>query len=298
MVHDTTSMRPNLTVILALIVIALTLVLLDTGTAADGSVPDSLFDSLRRQLAREGFDPEQIDRLYARPEVDFETRGVSLFFVHSEARLNYDQFLSPPRILKAREYLDTHHDALTTTENVYGVDKAVITAILLVETQLGTITGSQSVLNILSTMASLSDTRVRERFWADIDPERRLPRQDFDTKADRKSTWAFGELKSLLLFVEREGFDPTRIPGSYAGAMGICQFMPSNAMTLAVDGNGDGRVDLFDHADAIASVGNYLRHHGWHTTISDDKAYKVILRYNYSKPYANTVLKIAERLRD
>ncbi len=297
MVHDKTFLTPTLTVILSLCVIGLGLTLVNPGAAADGSVPDPLFDSLRRQLADEGFDPGQIGRLYARPEVDFETRGVSLFFVHSEAKLNYDQFLSQPRIQKAREYLDTHNNVLTTTENVYGVDKAVIAAILLVETQLGTITGSQSVLNILSTMASLSDTRVREHFWGDIDSERRLPRQDFDTKADRKSTWAFGELKSLLLFAEREGFDPTQIPGSYAGAMGICQFMPSNALTLGVDGNGDGRVDLFDHPDAIASVGNYLRHHGWHTTISDDKAYKVILRYNYSKPYATTVLKIADRLR-
>ena len=58
------------------------------------------------------------------------------------------------------------------------------------------------------------------------------------------------------------------------------------------------KVDLFDHTDAIYSIANYLKHHGWRPGISRDKAYKVILRYNYSKYYANTILKISERLHE
>ena len=78
--------------------------------------------------------------------------------------------------------------------------------------------------------------------------------------------------------------------------MGYCQFMPSNALRLGVDGNGDARVDLFDHTDAIFSVGNYLQHHGWQSGMTRKQQYRVILKYNYSRPYAQTILEIADQL--
>lgn len=283
--------------VLTLGAICLTVLLVLSSAKADGPAVDPLFEILQQRLVASGFDPEHIESLYDRPEVGFETRGVSLFFIHSEAKLDYDQFLKWRRIRKARAYIKNHRSALDQARKNYGVDPEIITAILLVETQLGASTGRQSVLNILSTMASLSNKAVREHFWEEIDPEKRLSRKEFEAKADRKSEWAFGELTSLLNYVDREQIDPVEIPGSYAGAMGICQFMPSNVLKLAVDGNGDGKVDLFDHHDAIASVGNYLKHHGWRPNITDKRAYEIILRYNYSKPYATTILKIAERLK-
>lgn len=57
--------------------------------------------------------------------------------------------------------------------------------------------------------------------------------------------------------------NPADIKGSYAGALGIAQFMPSNALSLAKDGDMDGKIDLFDHPDAIHSIANYLKQHGW-----------------------------------
>lgn len=255
------------------------------------------FDTLQSRLIQDGFDPEEVRGLYEQPGVGFEIRGVSLFFRHSEARLNYDQFLDSRRIQMAREYMLLHSGALAATEDQFGVPGEIVTAIMLVETQLGTLVGSQTVLNILSTMAALDDPAIRKAFWQELPPEGRLSRKAFEEKADRKSRWAYAELKALLRYVETEDLDPVAIRGSYAGAMGYCQFMPSNALRLGVDGNGDERVDLFDHTDAIASVGNYLKHHGWRPDLSRQQQYQVILRYNYSKPYANTILKIADQLR-
>ncbi|RLB95854.1 MAG: protein MltB, partial [Deltaproteobacteria bacterium] len=91
--------------------------------------------------------------------------------------------------------------------------------------------------------------------------------------------------------------ETTRIKGSYAGAMGIAQFMPSNAYALAKDGNGNGRIDLFEHADAIASIAYYLKYHGWKPGLSAKKQHRVILHYNNSTVYANTVLKVADKLK-
>lgn len=254
------------------------------------------FAQLQQRLARDGFDAQAMSSLYGLPGVGFEIRGVSLFFRHSEARLDYDQFLRSQRIQMARQYITEHSGALAAAEAQYDVPRSVITAIMLVETQLGTVVGNQTVFNILSTMAALEDRAVREMFWEELPREGRLSRQAFEKKADQKSDWAYLELKALLRFGEMQNIDPVTIRGSYAGAMGYCQFMPSNALRLGVDGNGDDRVDLFDHTDAIASVANYLRHHGWKPDLSREQQYRVILKYNYSRPYANTILKIADQL--
>ena len=285
---------------LALAVIILQFVAAISGAmAAQGATSTSEpFVKLQSRLIQDGFDAEGIGELYRQPGVAFETRGVALFFRHSEGRLNYGQFLKDRRIQMARQYMLDHSGALAAAEERYGVAREIITAIMLVETQLGTLVGNQTVFNILSTMAALDDPAVRKAFWKDLPTDRRLKRNAFEKKADRKSSWAYAELKALLKYVKAERIDPVAIQGSYAGAMGYCQFMPSNALRLGVDGNGDERVDLFDHTDAIASVGNYLKHHGWKPGMTRKQQFKVILKYNYSKPYANTILDIAARLRD
>jgi membrane-bound lytic murein transglycosylase B len=254
------------------------------------------FALLKKRLIADGFDAALVEGVYADPAVTFETRGVSLFFVHRESTLNYDQFLEAKNLSLARNYMQTHREALAAAQKDFGVAPEVITAIILVETRLGTVVGGRSILNTLSTMAALENPGIRADFWDKVPKNGRLSRDQFESKADQKSDWAYKELKSFLRYAEREAIPPTAVQGSYAGAFGICQFMPSNALSLAQDGNGDGRVDLFDHTDAIFSVARYLEHHGWRPDIDREKAYKVILRYNYSRYYANTILAISERL--
>lgn len=254
------------------------------------------FDSLQEKLVNDGFDEYEIKALYIRPEVSFETKGVSLFFMHSEGRLDYDQYTVKQQIKKARRYMKKYNKELSQTEKIFGVDKEVITAIILIETQCGTLLGNRYVLNTLSTLAALFDLQVRGMLWQEISDIPELTRHKFEKKADKKSKWAYGELKAFLDHTIIEGVDPVEIKGSYAGAMGISQFMPSNISKLAKDGNNDGRIDLFNHADAIASTAFFLKHHGWQQGISSKKARKVVYHYNHSERYVDTVLKISELL--
>ncbi|MBW2591886.1 MAG: lytic murein transglycosylase [Deltaproteobacteria bacterium] len=256
------------------------------------------FDSLQQSLVKDGFDPERLKALYGRSDVFFDTGTVARFFVHSEARLNYDQFAGRRLIAKAKKYMLDYRGELENVEKQYGVDSEIITAILLVETKLGTYLGRSQILSTLSTMAALTDPGLRNELWVKIPSNRRITRQKFEKKADRRSTWAYRELKALLTYADRERLDPAAIHGSYAGAMGICQFMPSNIIAYARDGNGDEKIDLFDHADAIASAASYLKHYGWHPGIDEKKAFKVIRKYNHSDPYVKTILKIATLLKD
>ena len=260
------------------------------------SVPESPFAPVKNLLIRDGFDPSRIEQLFGDPRVEPAFKSVSLFFVHSEARLNYAQFTTEESIKKAKDYIGKHHDKLTKAEKNYGVDKNVVTAILLVETRLGTHTGSSPILNTLATMASLKDPDRRETLFQNITNPNRLPRETFEKQADRRWNWAYEQLKAFLEYTEREDMDPLSIYGSYAGALGIAQFLPTSILAYARDGNGDGRIDLFDHADAIASVANYLKTFGWKPGISRDKAEKAVFAYNRSSYYVNTILTIADLL--
>lgn len=262
-----------------------------------GEPPENRFQSLQRRLVADGFNVKYITQLYQSDQVDFDIKGISLFFRHQEGKLNYDQFLSDKYIERAQHYLLAHESAFQQAEMNSGVDRQVIAAIILVETKLGQYLGERAVLNTLSTMASLEDTITREYFWSNLPEERRLSRKEFDDKADRKSSWAYKELKAFLTYTGKENIDPFSPTGSYAGALGICQFMPSNILIFGQDGNGDGRINLFDHSDAIASIAKYLKNYGWYPGIQREDAYKVVLHYNRSSYYANTVLKVAERLK-
>ena len=111
-----------------------------------------------------------------------------------------------------------------------------ILGILGVETTFGSYVGKDRVLDALTTLG-------------------------FDYP--RRGEYFRGELESFLLMMRAEGMDPTKPKGSFAGAMGLGQFMPSSFMQWAVDFNGDGRRDLWDPEDAIGSVANYFAQHGW-----------------------------------
>ncbi|MBF0572857.1 MAG: lytic murein transglycosylase [Desulfamplus sp.] len=256
------------------------------------------FNAVTERLIKDGFSVDEIGKIYSNPKVTLELKGVSLFFVHSESKANYEQFLSNEAISSAAAYIQQHKSELDNAQAIYGVDKTIITAIMLVETRLGTYLGNREVINILSTMSALSDSTQKERLWNFLSEDKRIERDKFDKKSASKSKWAYNELKAFLKYAAREGIDPVEIKGSYAGAMGISQFMPSNALTLAKDGDLDGKVDLFNHADAIHSIANYLKHHGWRPTLNREEAYNVLYKYNHSNPYVETLLKISELLKN
>ncbi|BBO83067.1 hypothetical protein DSCO28_36330 [Desulfosarcina ovata subsp. sediminis] len=257
-----------------------------------------IFQTLKKRLVADGFESGRIDSIFASPDVAFEKGGVSAYFMHNESKLNYKQFTRPWSIASAKKYMNAHHYALAAAQRKYGVDQEVITAIILVETKLGTYTGNKSVINTLSTLSAMAEASPRQIIWENLpDDERRMSREEFEKKADQKAGWAYRELKAFLTYTEKEKMDPTVIKGSYAGAMGISQFMPSNIGPYGQDGDADGRVDLFVHADAISSIAAYLKNYGWKPGISKKEAFKVVYHYNHSKYYVNTILEIADKLK-
>ena len=260
-------------------------------------IKGEFFGSLQARLIRDGFDQTMIRSVYKDPKVYLDKKIIKVYFTYREAKLNYDQFTTRRSITKARIYIREHMDAFQTAEKNFGVDREIITAIILVETQLGKVMGKKSILNTFSTLAALSDPSIRDTLWKDISRTRKLDQKKFEKWSARKSKWAYRELKAYLKYSAKEKIPPSEVNGSFAGAMGIAQFLPSSILAYAKDGNNDGRIDLFNHSDAIASIAGYLKNYGWHPGIDGKKAYKIVYRYNRSSYYVNTVLKIAELLR-
>jgi membrane-bound lytic murein transglycosylase B len=268
------------------------------GSALSGASKEpSPFDALKKRLVQDGLGEAVIKALYARPEVSFDHEGITSYFSHRESTLNYDQFSSRTSIAKAGAYLDKHGKALQQARKDYGVDSEIVAAILLVESRLGTFIGKRSVFNTLSNLAAIGDTATRDMLWNTYVKDKTSgSKKGFDKWASRKSAWAYRELKAFLKYTAAERIDPVSLRGSYAGALGFAQFVPSSVLKFGKDGNKDGQINLYDHGDAIESIANYLKRHGWKPDMTRDEAFRVLLRYNNSKYYANTILEVADRL--
>lgn len=149
----------------------------------------------------------------------------------TETWTQYARRIDDDRVRSGAELLRTQRQWLARAEAEYGVPPAVIAGILGIETRYGRITGSVRVLDALST-------------------------QGFDHPT--RHSFFLSELAEFFAFCRDFGFEPASPQGSYAGAMGAAQFMPSNYRRLAVDFDGDGRRDLWSMPDAIGSIGRYL----------------------------------------
>lgn len=195
-----------------------------------------------------------------------------------------------------KDFMNKHAVAFARAELNYGVPSEVAAALLFVETRLGGYLGKHNAFHML---ASMSVTRNP----ADI-PEYIEKLQGADQhlpwirdKMEIKANWAYGELKALLLYCQANGLDPLKIKGSVYGAIGLCQFMPSNISRYGVDGNGNGIIDLFSVDDAVASLSNYLRRNGWRSGLSIERQTRVLRSYNAMDIYAHTILALAKTIR-
>lgn len=208
----------------------------------------------------------------------------------------HERMLSARRLAEAREFMEANRAGLARVRQRYGVPEEYLVALLAVETRVGRYLGDRMALTNLASLAAAEKLDVLAPIFDAENPS--SPRRAWLTrKAREKGEWAYRELKALLRYANAQGMDPMSIPGSIYGAIGICQFMPSNALKYAVDGDGDGKADLFNVADALMSLGNILTAMGWKPVMSDKDKRRVFYAYNHSTIYVNTIMNAAARLR-
>ncbi len=172
-------------------------------------------------------------------------------------------FVTEKRLRQGIEFWQAQRATLERAEAEFGVPPQIVVAIIGVETYYGRITGSYRVIDALTTLA-------------------------FDYP--RRSKFFTRELENFLLLSREQGLNPLNLKGSYAGAMGFGQFMPSSYRAYAVDYNEDGVADIWtDPVDAIGSVANYFHRHGWRT--GDEVAVRARIAGEYQPENINKVVK-------
>ncbi len=146
------------------------------------------------------------------------------------------KFITPDNVQNGVIFWNQYEDALNRAWQVYGVPPEIIVGIIGVETRWGRVMGKTRIFDALATLSF---------------------------NYPRRAEYFSGELETFLLMARDEQDDPLNLKGSFAGAMGYGQFMPSSYKQYAVDFSGDGHINLWDPVDAIGSVANYFKAHGW-----------------------------------
>jgi membrane-bound lytic murein transglycosylase B len=253
---------------------------------------------LVERLHIDGIDEQYLQDLFSRPELKLMPKAIVKSLMIKEANLDYAQFLEKHSVDRTISYLKTHRKSLDKMEGHFGVSAPVVVAILSVETSCGRYTGKFQTLNILVTQALSLEPEIYRRIYDRIPVKEKstLTPQRVRKRLEQKSVRAYAELKALLIYSKDQGMDPFLVKGSIEGAIGLPQFLPSNIKRYGFDGNDDGRVDLFQHEDAITSVASFLQAHKWREAYTYGQKKKSIRTYNQSDYYADTVLKLAELL--
>ena len=219
-----------------------------SGTASSRYAGQPAAEQLAREIAeRRGWEPEwvrhwigQAQRL---PSVIRLSTPAAVATAKNWAAYRA-RFIEPSRIEAGRRFWLEHRAALERAEIDYGVPGWLVVGIIGVETLYGQHAGNYRVLDALATLS--------------LDFPASHPR------ASRRQAYFRTELEALLELARTQGLSPDAWRGSYAGAVGLPQFMPGSWLKYAVDFDGNGRIDLVNSpVDAIGSVAHYLRQHGW-----------------------------------
>ena len=213
----------------------------------DGRLLPELEAFARQTAQAQGVPPSQVEALLKTAK--YNATAVRLMTPPARqgrirrAWLSYRQrHVDPIRIRRGAAFWQDHRRALEQASVRSGVPASIMVAIIGIETVYGQYTGDYRVLDTLTTLGF--------RYPDPSRPERQAMFRE--------------QLADLILLDHQRKLDAYTVEGSFAGAMGLPQFMPGSLMRYAVDGNGDGRVDLAGNTDdAIASVGNFLKEHGW-----------------------------------
>lgn len=240
--------------------------------------------NLQYRLVRQGLNKDYVSKVFADPRNSFLPKVVrKIAYLRKESPDIYSKFLTPQVVAKGRAYMQEHRQELDRAAARFNVAPEVIVAILTVESDLGHAPGNYPVFNVFASLAVMDTPEVIRELGLNPALQARL---------NKKAAWARRELLVFLKYCREKRLDPYAYKGSWAGAMGFCQFLPTSLKNCGVDGDKDGLVDLFTHADAISSIACYLHQSGFKR---QNRATwrRAVYRYNHSEAYVNTILQLA-----
>jgi len=273
-------------------------------SVAHGNLPeeisscyDPFIGGLIQRLSQDGFDLEFLSKLFLDPRAELMPELMTMSLVSRETTDLYAPFLSSESILLAKRFLQKNISILQEAEKRFHVDKEVIVAILLVESRFGENIGRRRVFPTLASIAVMDlPENLQYNYQVLLGIHSELAYDMVEELAKRRAQWAYQELKHFLQIIRNEGMDPLEVKGSYAGALGMPQFLPSSYRNYSLNSKSFEEW-LTSKEGAIISIANYLKSNGWKRDLSLQKKRQVIWSYNHSTPYVDTILQIAQKIK-
>ena len=289
--------RCFLTLTSSFFILILTILLFSSAHGNDFIEIPSFYSPLIQRLSQDGFDAEFLSKLLNDPRAA-SIQTVMTISLHSrEHPERYTQYLSPESIHLSKKFLQQNLKILRAAESRFHVEKEVTVSILLVESRFGENIGRYRVIPTLASMALMDSPENLQKNYSDlqaVDPE--LSYERIEDLGKRKARWAYHELKCFLGIIRQEKIDPLEVYGSTAGALGMAQFIPSSYLAYALSNNSFENW-LLGKEEAIFSIGNYLKSHGWKMNLPINKQKQVLWHYNRSEPYVETILQVSQKIK-
>jgi membrane-bound lytic murein transglycosylase B len=256
------------------------------------------WDHLVSRLEKNGMNRNRLMKIYSDKRIP-QHENVPFSVLPKESNALYNGFFEKKSLDKARAFFKKYRTNLKNAELKFGVDRKVIVAILYIETQFGENTGEHLVLYRLSRLSTVNESK--NILWnfqrlTQEDLNRQIKFEEVKRRAQYLEDTFLKEIIALDKIAQRKKIDIFAIKGSFAGAIGWPQFLPSSYINYAVDGDGDRKISLFNPHDAIYSVANYLKKHGWKSKSTREEKREVIWYYNKSHAYIEAVLGVVEKL--
>jgi membrane-bound lytic murein transglycosylase B len=291
------AMKKNLLTHAAYFLIPIIPILLSPVVYGNDSSEISSFYPLIHRLSQDGFDFEFLDKLFTDPRTELIPAVTTISLYSNELPERYTQFLNSESIFLSKNFLRHNLNTLRQMEKRFHVEKEVTVAILLVESRFGENIGRCRVIPTLASITLMdSPENLLKNYLVlqGMDPE--LSYEWVEGFAKRKANWAYHELKCFLKIIRHEKIDPLEVYGSTAGALGMAQFLPSSYLAYALNKKSFDKW-LLSREEAIFSIGNYLRSHGWKKNLPAEKKKQILWYYNRSEPYIETILQVVQKLR-
>lgn len=254
------------------------------------------WEFLASKLKQQGIEEETIRSIFADENLPLWT-PISFKVRPQEPFSMYQKSNTPQARKNALEFYKQNKADFIRSSKKLPVEPEIILSILQIETRCGQNTGNQPIFYWLGRLVS---TGFPPNILYNVKNSKEEPAPTYK-ELEERAEWLEEEfmphLVSLVQLSQNLSVSPLSIKGSYGGALGLPQFLPGNIEKYGYDGDDDGAINLFVPADAIFSIANFLQSHGWKKGMTRAQKKSVILHYNRSNAYAETILTMAATLK-
>jgi membrane-bound lytic murein transglycosylase B len=261
------------------------------------------WSGIEKELAKTGFSPDFVRFLRKNFQTKRHDQVLRLNILGFLRPADHQALLTDESIAASSRFMAENETSLKKAKELFEVDPEVVAALLWVETRHGNVRGNFHVPSVYlsliagrtkATQAKLYRHAKRGRLPASLTTEDL--KLKIESRCERKADWAIEELRSIEKLFRKNPADVKALRGSFAGAFGFPQFIPSSYLKWAYTDHPTHSPNLYEFHDAILSVAHYLHKNGWGKTRDERK--KSLYTYNNSDDYVDAILELSERLKN